>query len=340
MTWEKRGTGFLAGVLLLLLVVLAGPLPRAAAQAETPALARMAVQLWPDFDDPSLLVLITAEVAATAPLPQVITLPLPQDARINAVARIDPSGTMFDDLEYDVANGQITITTTERAFRVEYYAAYSVDGDRRTMSYAAPTTVRVDSFELRVQQPVAATNMVVEPVGSELFTDASGLNYYTYAPRALTPEAPLVVTASYTMAETVLTVDQSTPQAVEQPAAVPAAAPGDTATGATSTNWTLILIAVVGLTVSAVFLGLGIRDMRRGKARVEKPRPRQARPARRERGEPQTPTAPRAVASPPPAAAADPPAGGSARFCHSCGAQLAAPSDRFCRSCGTALKQR
>ncbi|HEX6387566.1 MAG TPA: hypothetical protein VF177_23100, partial [Anaerolineae bacterium] len=114
---------------LLLLIILAAPFPSvASAQSETTAIESLAVEFWPDYDRPAVLVLLTGTLPADTPLPATVTLPLPQEADLNAVARISDDNVMIDDIEYTTGADQLTFTTPDRRFRIEYYLPYTADG--------------------------------------------------------------------------------------------------------------------------------------------------------------------------------------------------------------------
>ena len=94
------------------------------------------IELWPDFDRASVLVLLTGALPSDAPLPATVTLPIPEDAEINAVARMDNLGGLFTDIDFDDTQpGQITLNLTEPVFRIEYYIPYRSDGEQRDYSF-------------------------------------------------------------------------------------------------------------------------------------------------------------------------------------------------------------
>ena len=97
-----------------------------AAQTTAGQLTTLAVELWPDYDRPAVLVLLTAELPAGTALPATVTIPLPGEADVNAVARFDDTGAMLSDVDYTTSAGQLTLTTPANRFRVEYYAPYEV----------------------------------------------------------------------------------------------------------------------------------------------------------------------------------------------------------------------
>ena len=81
-------------VALLCLLLL---LPASWAQAQTAVtLQALDVELWPDYDESAVLVLLTGTLAANTPLPVTVTLPLPEGTDFNVVARITDDNVMTD----------------------------------------------------------------------------------------------------------------------------------------------------------------------------------------------------------------------------------------------------
>ncbi|MFN2223112.1 MAG: hypothetical protein ACK2UH_11195, partial [Candidatus Promineifilaceae bacterium] len=87
--------------------------PGAQAQSPVNELAILEIELWPDFDQPELLVLLTGTLADDVPTPARVTLPLPEEASVNAVAHVNVgSGDLenVSDVDSDTP-GQLAFTT-------------------------------------------------------------------------------------------------------------------------------------------------------------------------------------------------------------------------------------
>ena len=112
---------------LLLLLLFTAVIP-VTAQEEATQLDQMVVELWPDYDRPAMLVLLTGTLPATVALPATVNIPLPDDADIFAIARFTDEDVLVSDVESTAADGRLTLTTAGRTFRVEYYAPYTRDG--------------------------------------------------------------------------------------------------------------------------------------------------------------------------------------------------------------------
>ncbi len=290
-------------IFITLLISLAATAPaqgRAAAlQQPVDELQWLTIDLWPDYDRSSVLVLMTGALAADAPLPAQVSLPLPANATLNAVARIDDAGQMIDDIVFENSGGLLTLTTPDRRFRVEYYLPYSGDGLQRQFTFNWPGGPGAAQMDLSVQQPLAAASIAVQPEPETVITGSDGLQYHNLPMRALGAAEAFSVTVSYIMTAEQLSATGLAPG--------PAAPADGATTAAGAANWPLILGAAgAGLLVAAV--GWHLYSSRTARRAPPKPRPARA-------GAP-----------------------GRAAFCHECGAQASA-EDRFCRQCGTRLKR-
>ena len=295
-------------LLLLLLLLAAQPV---AAQTEVNQLDTLTVELWPDYDRPAMLVILTGTLPESTALPATVAIPLPPEAEINAVARFNEVDVLVTDVEWAATDDGMTLTTPARSFHVEYYSPYVSSDNEVTYGFVWTSDQAIGSMATVVQQPVAATDIPIVPAPSGSMTRADGLLYHQIDPRPVAAGEPFTVDVTYTFDVPVLSAPSVSPAATAQPAATAAAAEGGLL-GDLSPWWLLLIPAALALLVGAWALG-----RRKGGGRARKPRPN--RPAR-------------------PGVAARPSSGeGAARFCHQCG-QPATAGDVFCRKCGTKLK--
>lgn len=310
--------------LVALLVVAATLAPRALAQAE-PELVGLTVQLWPDYDRPDMLVIEQGTLSPMTPLPATITLTLPPDADLHAVARPIPNSSPALDINYTIDGNQLTLTLTQPLFLVEYYAPLITNGDERSYSYVWQQAVPVSQLSAAVQEPAAAETFSVAPEPVNVSPDFRGLNIHSLAAQAVAAGEPFPISVTYTSPTGELSAP---PVAAQAPAAVDTAAAPPAQTGGFLATfnplWLLVILGVAALVGLAFYLG---------RAQTAAGRPRKPAPNR-----PTKPPVNRPAPPPPAAKPAEPAApAAAARFCHQCGEPLVA-GDRFCRSCGTAVK--
>jgi hypothetical protein len=287
--------------------------PAAAAQTEATRLVELAVELWPDYDRPAVLVLLTGALPADAALPATLTIPIPPEADINAVASFNEAGALMSDVDYTAENGLLTLTTPANRFRVEYYVPYTINGNEHTFTFDWTSDLAIDQMMAVVQQPLAATDIRITPAPAGAAERGDGLTYHTLPTRAVSANEPVTIEVAYTVEVPVLSAP-----AQDLPAATAVASPAaDSANGGGGISpWWLAAAAGLLLLVGGAWY-LGQRQGR-GAGRAHKPQP--SRPAK-----------PGATKAAPPKNAAP------ARYCHNCG-RAAQPGDTFCRHCGTQLK--
>ena len=292
---------------LILLVFFISTLPLFTALAQQPVgeLDSVQISFWPDFDDPSVLVLITGQFPEDAPLPAQVSIPVPDDAQINAVASIDEAG--MASIDFDSTNGNVTFVTSSPRFRVEYYAPYQQDGLSRSYDFEWIADLAVAELSAEIQQPANAITLTSEPAASNMYTnETDGLFYHALDPRAVPAGTSYQVDFQYDMASDALTVGQVT-SASEEVSGRDVVAPVETV----NNNW-LIFAAIAGLVALAV-IGtwfVATRASGRKSSRPIKPKPKKAENTKSK----------------------------EVIFCHNCG-QAAESNDRFCRRCGTELKR-
>lgn len=293
----KRLTFFL----LWIVPALALPLSMGLAQETASQLESLQISIWPDFDQPSVLVLMTGQLAEGTTLPISVSIAIPENAELNAVAQVDDSGMIS--LDYEGGNGRVTFTTMNPRFRVEYYAPYQQDGGQRSYNFDWQSELSVKELEAEIQQPANATSLSSEPGATDVYTNqVDGLVYHDFDSQAVPAGTPYRLSFSYEMASDGLTVGPAV--------AVPEATVGQTATIDGDNNW-LLLGGALGLIVLAI-AGTWLVATRRGGRKSRRP-PKPKPKARSTKG--------KAVV-----------------YCHVCG-QPAEGDDRFCRKCGTELKR-
>ncbi len=305
--------------LAISLVLLITLLNVATGYAQNPAstLETLQVELWPDFDQPSVLVLLTGTLPTGTDLPATVTIPLPPEATINAAARIDGLGDFYS-IDYDDSiPGQVTMVVPDSTFRLEYYAPYSADGNQRSFSYDWQFDFDVEEISASVQQPSRASAISVSPEPTSVNSGQYDLTYHILPTRAVPAGTTYRIEADYELVRpelsaTVIDVQQSNTVSSLEPETSTSIIPDD------GFNWLLVL-AVAGIGLAGAAAVWFVVSNNRNRRRVVKPRP-----ARRSKKGQARPSASSKTA-------------GVAKFCHECG-EPAGAGDKFCRNCGTVLK--
>lgn len=322
----------LVSLLLLTLLLWGGVSPLAAQNNVLTTIETLTVDLWPDFDQAAVLVLITGTLSA----PGTVTVPIPADADFHVLARIDGTGTMRDDLGTpQINNGQLTFSTPDVRFRIEYYIPYTQSGRERTFAFNWQAPLAVTQFLVSVQQPAAATTLTIDPpAAGQVLGQDDGLTYHNLTVQTVPAGQLATVRVTYTMSADTLTSDSlpATSPLLPGNSAAPAATPVNT-TGTTETavatnlpTWVLFVAALGIILIVAVVVWQFSTPRSGTAAHLKSNRSRKPQPQNRPHRAAAKPTASAALGS-----------AVKTKFCHECGEPLQ-PSDRFCRQCGTAVR--
>ncbi len=296
--------------ILLLVIMLA--LVWSAVLAQRPvSLSELEVDLWPEYDRPSVLVIYRITLSPEVSLPADLTLRIPAAAgEPHAVAAKQSDGSLVNiDYERVVSGdwGEVSLTASQPELQIEYYdPSITRDGTTRRFEYRWPGDYTVQGMKAQVQQPLGATDLRTSPSLGEQVTDANGLSYHNANIGALSAGQEFVISVEYDKA----TDDLTAAGLQVQPSAPVADTAGWRSQLRPALPWGLLVLGVILLVGGAVWY------WQSGKRGEQPPRTRGRRK---------------------PAVAAEKPAPEGHVYCHSCG-KRAGPGDRFCRACGTRLR--
>ena len=304
-------------LIALVLVITASP---ALAQA-SPTLSALEIELWPEYDKPSVLVIFRGTVAPNVPLPATLTFEIPPKFTPLAVAYRDPQGLLYD-LKYTTTAGAsataITFSVPTTSFQFEYYdTTLDTTTPSRKFNFAWRAPYPIQALNVVVQQPVNASNLVTTPK-TESSIGVDGLTYFKQSRSNVNANESITLDVAYIKSDPTLTASTVKPPAAEPISiATPAAV--------SSNNQTLLVTIIAALAVAAAFGGViwYVRANNESAASPEESAPRR----RKEKGHPPRPKEVNPARSGTPAA-----------FCHQCG-EPAAPDDNFCRKCGTKIRR-
>ncbi len=285
------------------------------ARAQTPpTIAEFQVALWPEYDNPSMLVIYRVRLDPATELPAVAELPIPASVGDPlAVAMTDSSGNLVNAQYTRGVSGEwglISVTTESLQLQVEYYSPLVFDGQLRRFTYSYPGASNVVSMSYEVQAPIGAEEMTITPAPESQTVGQDGLTYYSADLGIDSGTSGTEIDITYVKTSTDLTADL-----LSLPPGSPDSTQGGTPDLRQFIPWVLLAFGVILVAAG----GAWYLRLTRASPAAGRRRRRPSRPASRsdlERGE--------MDASP--------------VFCHNCGRRAAA-SDRFCRSCGVPLRQ-
>ncbi|HKY54633.1 MAG TPA: zinc ribbon domain-containing protein [Anaerolineales bacterium] len=142
------------------------------------------IELWSEYDQPSMLVIHEFTVSKSTTLPAEVTIRFDQDAHLIAVAFNNGTQFVNADFEGPKEHGewQIVVVTvqTRDPHRIEYYQPITHDGQKRKFSFQWFSDYSVKKFNLSALVPLDSTAIKTSPSLSSTNRTSNGL-YLTNA---------------------------------------------------------------------------------------------------------------------------------------------------------------
>lgn len=296
-------------ILAVCLAILISPIYSHAQEHIT--LSSLEVNLWPEFDQPAMLVIYFATLSPEVTLPVEVTLRMPAHVDTpNAVANGPTTGAVGDIFYTRQMTGQgtfITFTATMPVIQFEYYDPDLIKpGGQRHYQYIWPGDYAVESFSMRVQQPIGATDFRISPAISTEFQGGDGLVYHNLDVGSLQPSDTFQISLDYTKQTDTLTyesfqIQPSGPIPSDPSSALPLQ----------YLPWVLGFLGIVLITAAGLWYWQSSRSA------VTEPTRKRHKPIRKD---------------------VDEVTESISIYCSQCG-KRAHTGDRFCRSCGSRLRK-
>jgi hypothetical protein len=282
------------------------------AQAQAPvSLAKLEVDLWPEYDRPDMLVVYHMFLDPGTALPANLVVSVPAAAGDPAAVAVrNADGQLYNVAYNRVVNGdvaQISFSASALEIQFEYYdPGLAKNGPIRSFNYRWPGIYAVKSFSVQVQQPSGASNMQITPSLGSGVPGEGGLMYFSSNLGAVSTQELITVSLTYQKSTNNLSVEKGK---VGPSAPVNGATPGRAAIG---TVWVY------------VFGGVALLMIGSGGVWYWRSAHQTAAPMRRRH------TSYRESVTQP--------SQEQQLYCHQCGKKASA-GDVFCRSCGMRLRR-
>ena len=271
-------------------------------------LSSVSVDVWPEYDQPAVLVIYRISMPASTTFPIILSLRIPAQAEAYAVAISDPVNGLINapyDRTVQGSLATLAITANAKDVQVEYYDTLVKNGTARHINYEWAGDYAVDSFAVDIQQPTGATGMVTNPALPQSAVGQDGFVYFQSAPQPLASGQTFTLTADYQKT----TDSLSTTGLPLQPTQ-----PLTTSTTGRVTMSAVLPWILAGIGVVLIILGVV------GGYYMWKNGTRRSFAARKRHVSPELENAKDEV------------------YCHQCG-KRAQPGDVFCRTCGMRLQK-
>jgi hypothetical protein len=292
---------------LFILWIMVTPFP---AQAQSAIkFSGVQVELRPEYDQPSMLLIYDFKLASGISLPVDVTFRIPKDDNLIAVASLS-NGQLLDanytgpTLEGDWQVIQINVMAAT-TYHVEYYAPIIKTSKTRQFSYSWISDYPVDAFNFSIYPPSDVTQFTSDPTLDSV-TNQDGTISWQKNFGTLAPNQPFNLKINYNRSSDKLTKSNS--QSGVQPSQpLDSNTPGSFM--ATFSNVIPYVLGGAGLIIIGgviVYFWQSTRNNRNRSRRKHSPHVETE--------------------------------GNSEVYCHQCGTR-AHKGDRFCRVCGTKLRR-
>jgi hypothetical protein len=293
-------------VLLLLSLWIVLLVPVSVQAKENLHFSLVTIDIWPEYDRPAVLMIYHISLAPDTVLPASLSLRLPSDAEINAVAVEDENGNLINAPYNSIIQEPWSVLTTNTAspqLQIEYYTALVKEGTTRHIVFNWPGDYAVEKLDINFLRPIDAESPSIsfQPVDTSPGQD--GLTNYRIEATDLLHDKSFAITIDYQRQTDALSISSLPVQAVSTPGP-------DTPGHVSMTGILPWVLAAIGLLLIVAGI-VGFVTWQRGGQMVK--------PVKR---------------------AENPLEDGQEKlvYCRQCG-KPAQPGDVFCRSCGTRLKR-
>jgi len=279
----------------------------ASALAQAPiVLSSLEVQLWPEYDQPSMLVIYDFQLAPGAELPVGVSVKFPKDANLVAVAVQGADGSLMnaDYLESvgdDTWQSVVVQIQSPTTYRLEYYQPLTRSGDERQFAFQWAGDYAVQELGLSVRMPSDATSVTADPPLPNT-QDGGGTTFLENDFGSLLAGEEFVFRLKYSRGSESLAAPVQDLQPTQP---LGASTPGRVMLS----NYLPYILGALGL---VLILGGALYFWQSGRSR---------QPRHKRHGAGALTSVQRS----------------SDVYCHQCGAR-AEPGDKFCRVCGTRLR--
>ncbi len=165
---------------------------------------RLSVSIWPEYDDPRVLVILRGELAPESPVPTRIQLPIPKGAELLGAGMISSQNKLLNHphqlLDGDTSDTLELTLPVHRFFAEWYYDPFGEREPARQFTYPLTFSYAVGQLNVDILQPDAATEFRVTPAPMREDTDTRGGKHHLFSYPDLEPKATQTFEVAYVKA--------------------------------------------------------------------------------------------------------------------------------------------
>jgi len=149
------------------------------AQEKNISISKLAISLWPEYDNSQVLVMMRGSVSGDVQLPAEIHFNILPGITDPHVASVTLTGAHIHDpfeIKIDDEGTYVSFVLKEPKFQLEYYFNPFTPGVYdKAFSFSYKTYYPVGNFSYEVQQPVGSLDFSTTPISFQVFTDEEGI---------------------------------------------------------------------------------------------------------------------------------------------------------------------
>jgi hypothetical protein len=147
------------------------------------SIGRMRVMIWPEYDDPSILVVYDGRFTDDSKFPTTTDFLIPKGVIINDICSLSPGGQHFCQL-YDISEGDKYDTAHLSLPFSNFYLSFhlapiDLEIAKRQIEYVIKANHPIGSMEVDIQQPLRSTEFTISPSGGEAYNEKD-FSHFTY----------------------------------------------------------------------------------------------------------------------------------------------------------------
>lgn len=222
-------------------------------------LTSLTINVWPEFDDPRVLVQYDGQLAAKDGYPRDVSVYVPATAAVAATAYADESQQLLNTdppTIKDASNGLklVTIKLPKPNFHIEYYDDAIKGAPDKTLDFTYTAFQPADQVSFKIQQPLKAEKFTTAPAAALVSEGMHDFKYHIFNYPGIAANQALKVQVSYTKTDPNPSIQNVVPPATSEQPVTDTAAATDTALGLSTQQLAILLGAAVVLALGLLAL--------------------------------------------------------------------------------------
>lgn len=148
------------------------------------SIGRMRVSIWPEHDDPGVLVIYDGRFVDDSQFPTKTSFFIPKDVVISDVCSLSPEGQHYCQL-YEIVKGdegrdKAVMSLPFANFYLSFHTpAMDVTSEKRAVEFSILANHPIEKVEVDIQQPLRSSEFSIDPADGQ-HSEKKGFNHFKY----------------------------------------------------------------------------------------------------------------------------------------------------------------